>query len=104
MSKGNQIRYTTRQTILVTQEVAKDSRVRRLRPPRKVRGIVIGCVIRLGVPIVGKRQDEEKAMLLSEPNNRVELLKAVRTIINGNGSVTVDELEPSADFRNRSNV
>lgn len=77
-----------------------------LPPLRKVRGIIgiIGCVIRLGVPIVGERQNEENAMLLGEPNNRVELLKAVRTIVDGKGTIAVDELEPSADFRNGSNI
>jgi len=91
-------------TPLVTQEVPNNSRVGSVVPSlHKAHGIS-GCVIRLGVPIVGKRQDEEQAMFLGELNNRVELRKAVRTIIDFEGTVAVDELEPSADLWNGSDI
>jgi hypothetical protein len=53
------------------------------------------CACFIGVPVVGKRQQDINAMLLGQLDHFIQLLKSIRAVIDGDSSVWIDVLEPS---------
>ncbi len=90
---------------MVAQKVALSGRIDHSGhvTGRKVDGTIDDTVSWLRVPIVGEGQHQEHFVFLRELENGIEFLQPIWAIVDGESAI-VDELEPSAIYRDRGYI